>query len=139
MGDVHKDRFVVLSSVLFVTEFDARLIERGDVDKGTLEETIVTEKQIVHLSRLGCVFVLDVSFGLVTQDDSCLVLWIADIEVSKRSNHEHLDQRLCCPYPGEVPLASYILPTIPQTDQATDMQTMDNIDRTDLDVQGVVS
>ncbi|MDG1210804.1 MAG: transposase [Paracoccaceae bacterium] len=121
MSDVHMDRFVVPSSVLFVTEFDAGLIERGYVDKGTLEETIVTEKQIVHPSRLGCVFVLDVSFVIVTQDDGCLVFWIADIEVSECDIHEHLVQWLCYPYTGEVPLTRYILPTILQTDQSTDM------------------
>ena len=43
MGDVHKDRFVVPSSVLFITEFDAGLIEGGDVDKGTLKETILAK------------------------------------------------------------------------------------------------
>ena len=48
MGDVHIDRFVVPSSVLFVTEFDAGLIKGGDVDKGTLKETIVAQEQIVH-------------------------------------------------------------------------------------------
>ena len=37
MGDVHKDRFIVPSAVLFITEFDAGLIEGGYVDKGTLE------------------------------------------------------------------------------------------------------
>ena len=74
MGDVHKDRFAVPSSVLFVTKFDTGLIEGGYVDKGTLEETIVTEKQIVHPFRLGCVFILDISFVLITEDDGCLVL-----------------------------------------------------------------
>ena len=93
----------------------------------------------MHPSYLGCVFVLDVSFILVTEDDGCPILRIADIEVSECGTHKHLGQWLCCPYPGEVALTSYILPTIPQTDQATDMEAVNNIDRTDLDVQGVIS
>ena len=44
MGDVHKDRFVVPSAVLFVAKFDAGLIEGWYVDKGALKETIVAHK-----------------------------------------------------------------------------------------------
>ena len=93
----------------------------------------------MHPSCLGCVFILDVSFVLITEDDGCFVLRIADIEVSEGGIHEHFDQRFYCLYPGEVALTSYILRTISQTDQASDMQTMDDIDRTDLDVEGVIS